>query len=305
VEQRLATIARDQDGLVTTSDIRSLGLTAWEQRTLMATGWLDRVAPNVFAVAGAPRSHRYELRRGLLALGDGSAISYEAAAHLHRLDRSRPGVAEFTVPRAARAPSCGLSVHTSQWLPPGDVVEIDHLRVTSATRTIIDLAHARRPVERIEAAIDSAIRLGLSSPHALACRLETLRGSGRWGCRLLDDLVIHSGGHSILERRFLELVRRAGLPRPITQAIHRKDARHVARVDFSFAAHRVVVEVSGQHGHSSPTDRGRDAQRRNELQDLAVEVYEYTDADVTQRPLMVIRTLRARLGRRPVRHSVQ
>lgn len=291
----MAAIARDQDGMVTTNDIRSLGLTVWQRRKMMATGWLDRVAPNVFAVAGAPRSHRYELRRGLLALGQASVVSYEAAAHLHRLDRSRSGVAEFTVPRAERVPACGLRVHTSQWLPSIDVVEIDDLRVTSATRTIIDLAHARRPAERIEAAIDSAVRLGLSSPHALARRLETLRGSGRWGCRLIDDLVIDSGGHSILERRFLELVRWAGLPRPVTQAIHRKGSRHVARVDFLFADHGVVVEVSGQHGHSSPTERGRDAQRRNELQDLAVKVYEYTYADVTQRASMVARTLRARL----------
>ncbi|MFT6812870.1 MAG: hypothetical protein ACJASK_001494, partial [Ilumatobacter sp.] len=50
-----------------------------------------------------------------------------------------------------------------------------------------------------------------------------------------------------------------------------------------------------QHGHSSPSDRAKDAQRRNELQDLGVQVFEYTYADLTQHGSMVARTLRKRL----------
>ena len=56
----------------------------------------------------------------------------------------------------------------------------------------------------------------------------------------------------------------------------------------------MVVEVSGQKGHASPAERARDAQRRNELQDLGVRVFEYTFDDVTKRSDMVRRTLRAR-----------
>lgn len=230
-----------------------------------------------------------------MILGEQSVVSYEAAAALHQLDRPNPRAVEFTVPRRARPGSTDLVVHTTDRLPAIDIVAVAGFRTTSATRTIIDLAHARARRTRIEAAIDSAVRLGLSAPHTLARRLETLRGSGRWGCRLIDDLVVDSGGHSILERRFLELVRRNGFPRPRTQAVHRKRARHVARVDFLFEAQQVVVEVSGQHGHSSPSDRATDAQRRNELQDLGVQVFEYTYADVTQRGPMVARTLRERL----------
>jgi len=123
-----------------------------------------------------------------------------------------------------------------------------------------------------------------ASPKVLELRLTTLRGSGRWGCRLLDSLVDDSGGHTMLERRFLELVREANLPRPRTQVIHRKDGRHIARVDFLFEEFNVVVEVSGQLGHSTPSERARDAQRRNELQDLGRKVFEYTWEDVTQQP---------------------
>ena len=67
-------------------------------------------------------------------------------------------------------------------------------------------------------------------------------------------------------------MRAGGLPRPTTQLIHGRDGRTVARVDFCFEAHGLVVEVSGSRGHSSPAERAEDAQRRNELQDLGRQV---------------------------------
>ena len=102
----------------------------------------------------------------------------------------------------------------------------------------------------------------------------------------------------MLERRFLALVRAAGLPRPVTQQRIRSDGRHVARVDFLYAAQAMVIEVSGRLGHSNPTDRGHDAQRRNELQDLGFAVYEYTWGDIVRRPGYVTTTLAERLQRR-------
>jgi very-short-patch-repair endonuclease len=295
MDPRLAKIARTQEGLLSVADLRSQALTPWQRRQLVSSGTLERVAPRVYAVPGAPRTHRFRLRLGLLSLGDRSWVSYEAAAGLHGLDRSNPEAVEFTVPRSKRGIDLPFSVHTTDMIKPIDFVEVAGFRATSATRTIIDLAHARAHPRRIEAAIDSAVRLGLSSPEVISKRVETLRGSGRWGCRLIDDLLDDAGGHTMLERRFLQLVRRAGLPRPRTQVVHRKNGRHVARVDFLFDEANVVVEVSGQLGHSTPFDRGRDAQRRNELQDIGRRVYEYTWEDVTKRPAYVRSTLIQRL----------
>jgi very-short-patch-repair endonuclease len=88
------------------------------------------------------------------------------------------------------------------------------------------------------------------------------------------------------------------VPRPRTQRRIRSDGRHVARVDFIYDDLRMVIEVTGRLGHSSPADRGRDAQRRNELQDLGFAVFEYTWADVTRRPAYVTTTLEARMRAR-------
>ena len=288
-------VAADQDGLITIGQLRAHGISPWTQRRLVADGWMFRLAPRVYALRGSPDTHRRRLRCGLLCLGERSWVSFEAAAALHGLDRSRPYAVEFDGRTTTRPAVLPFVVHTTTRLDPIDHVVVDGFRATSATRTVFDLALARAHPHRIEAAIDSAIRLQLSSPEVLTRRLSALRGSGRWGCRLVEELITDSGGHTHLERRFLELVRAAGLPRPRTQVVFRVDGRHVARVDFLFDEFDVVVGVSGQKGHASPAERARDAQRRNELQDLGLRVFEYTFDDVTKRSDMVRRTLVARL----------
>jgi very-short-patch-repair endonuclease len=295
LDDELNELAANQEGLVTVDQLRSSGVSAWTQRTLVADGWMQRIAPRVYAVRGAPDTHRQRLRAGLLCLGERSWVSYEAAAALHGFDRSKSAAVEFTVERRRRPGLVPFVVHTTTRLEPIDHVIVDGFRVLSATRTIFDLALARAHPRRIEAAIDSAVRLQLSSPEVLARRLGDLRGSGRWGCRTVEDMITDSGGHTMLERRFLELARQAGFPRPRTQVVFRVDGRHIARVDFLFDDVGIVVEVSGQRGHASPSERARDAQRRNELQDLGFRVFEYTWEDVTKRPFHVRTTLRDRL----------
>lgn len=208
-------------------------------------------------------------------------MSFEAAACLHGFDRSDRTAVEFTIERNRVRPRIGWTVHTTKFLEPLDTVEVDGFRATSPTRTVLDLALARSSKKRVEAAFDSAVRLGLSHPTVLEERLGTLRGSGRWGVAMIERILPDSGGHSPLERSFLRIVREAGCPRPTTQAIQRSaTGRHVARVDFLFEQQRLIVEVSGRLGHVSDSERARDARRRNELQDLGFVVIEYTSTQI-------------------------
>ena len=302
LDTTLTNLAADQDGVVTTAQLRVVGISTWQQNRLVADGVIHRIAPRVYALRGSPDTHRRRLRAGLLCLGERSWVSFEAAAALHGLDRSDPRAVEFTIDRGRRPAIVPFVVHTTTRLRPIDQVVVDGLRTMSATRTVFDLALARAHPRRIEAAIDSAVRLHLSSPEVILRRLEDLRGSGRWGCLRVEEMLTDAGGHTMLERRFLELVREAGLPRPRTQVVFRSGDRHVARVDFLFDRLGVVVEVSGQKGHAAPSDRLRDAQRRNELQDLGYRVYEYTYDEVVKHSAFVRNTLRVRL-RPPTPHT--
>lgn len=292
---RVTEACASQDGVVARPQLIELGATGHQISYWLRTARLQRAAPRVYAVGGMPPTWRSQLRAGLLSLGPDAVVSHDAAAQLHGFDRSPPGRVEFTVPRPARPGDSALSVHTTQVLPPIDRCVVDGLAATSATRTVMDLARARVSQRRLEAAIDSAVRSGASAPVVLEQRLAALRGRGRWGCRRVEALLPDTGAHTMLERRFLELTRSAGLPRPRTQVVFRDGDRTMARVDFYYEEFGIVVEVSGRLGHSTPAERAADARRRNELQDHGLRVYEYTWEDVTRRRAYVVSSLRAAL----------
>ncbi len=209
----------------------------------------------MWRVAGAPVTWHQRLLAGLLSLGCDACVSHESAAQLHGFDRTPADRVEFTVARPRRQVRLEETVHTTKYWPRTDRVTIGRFRATSATRTIIDLARARAPESRLQAAIESAVRTGASAPLVVERRLSELRGPGRWGCRLLDRVLLDAGGHTMLERRFLELMRASGLPRPLTQVVFRSDQRTVARVDFLYRELAIVIEVSGRRGHSSPSEQ--------------------------------------------------
>lgn len=285
-------LAARQHGAVSLRQIRQLGLTRAQLRSATRAAIIIEAGPRVYAVGGSPATTEREQMAGLLCLGDEAVLSHEAAARIHGFDRCLPDAVEFTIPRVRRGVRTPFVVHTSARLRRLDAVVVDGWPCTSATRTVIDLARLNIGDLRLGAAIDSAVRSGASAPLVITQRLDELRGPGSWGAPSLDRLLVDAGGHTVLERRFLALMRRAGLPRPTTQLVHRRGGRTVARVDFCFEVCGIIVEVSGGLGHSSPTERAKDAQRRNELQDLGRRVYEFTNDQVTRRPGYVVDTMR-------------
>jgi very-short-patch-repair endonuclease len=291
-ERLLLGRAARQFGCATDRQALEAGLTRAQIRYRLQTGRFVRLGAGVLRIEGSPWSWEQQLMAGLLSLGASAVVSHRAAAALHRFDGFEAGKVEFSMSRSARGLSSNWVVHTTRRLERLDRTWVGPFACTSASRTIVDLARGARPAE-LERAIDSAVRDGLTSPTFLRKRLEDLRGPGRYGVQMLDELLVDAGGHSPLERAFLRLVRLTGLPRPTCQRIFRKDGKTVARVDFSFEPLPVVAEVSGRLGHQSDAERAKDARRRNELQALGLVALEFTYRDVLDRPMSVIETLSA------------
>ena len=89
--------------------------------------------------------------------------------------------------------------------------------MTTAARTLIDLA-TRCPAKQLEAAVNAADRLGLVDPEQLRRKVDHCRGTdGVRALRRMLDRQTFRLTDSELERRFLKLMRRAGLPLPNTQ----------------------------------------------------------------------------------------
>jgi very-short-patch-repair endonuclease len=175
-----------------------------------------------------------------------------------------------------------------------DQVEVQGFRTTSAARTIIDLA-GEVSLRELENAVDSSLRSGWTSEAFLRRRLAHLRHRGRDGVRLLDRALDGAGGHTRLEREFLAIVRRAGLPKPRCQRLHQDGGRFVARTDFSWDVQRVIAEVAGHGTHATRQQRRRDAQRQAELSVLGWMVLTFTYEQVMEDPGWVLGIVRRAL----------
>ncbi len=294
-DRQLAARAARRHGLFTTADVAALGFTRGEAQARRRAGRWEPVAPGVWRLAGSPSSWRADVWAGLASLGEGVVVSHRAAAALHGFDNFPPGVIEYTVPRARRSTRPGWVLHTSSVLPLIDLTTIDGIRVTSASRTVIDLAASGVSTVRLGDAIDSAVRMGSSSPAFLRRRISPLRGSGRSGVRRLDALMLDSGGHTRLERAFLAIVRNAGLPRPPLPGDPSTRRLDRCAPGLRVTPQRVVTEVSGQRGHASEAERAKDARRQNELQAEGVRVLEFTTSQVFGNSDEVEHTLRRHL----------
>lgn len=298
VDDRLALCAAAHHHLVTLEQVQSVGMSARQWRYRRDAGeWLE-IAPRVWRHRMTAVDWRLQARAGLSSLGRQAALHGRTAAAWWELGGLVVDEPEFVVPRGRRYCSFPYIVHTTEQWVPSELLTRDGLRLTSVTRTVIDLASGSSTADEIERVIDDGMKRRLTSLPTLSRRVADLGGTGRTGSGFLRALLLDSGGESYLERRFLALVRRAGLPRPRCQVVHRAGAKFFARVDFQFPATNVIVEVSGRLGHVSNRDRQRDARRRNALQATGHIVLEYTTADVLDEQDYVISTLRAQLARR-------
>jgi len=188
----------------------------------------------------------------------------------------------------------GHVIQTMTSIPPIDREEYAGIPTLSPTRTLLVLA-ATEPPQRLTAALDGALRDGKTTEDFLHRRIGELRRSGRPGITAMLSVLAGSevtrGGQSWLERRFLELVAAAGLPRPRTQQVLGRRRHVLIRVDFQFANTPIVVEVLGYEAHRSRTQLIADTERMNRLQLLGYQVLQFTYSHVVDDPDEVIATL--------------
>jgi very-short-patch-repair endonuclease len=120
----------------------------------------------------------------------------------------------------------------------------------------VDLAtrHGREPLERM---INEADIRGLCSPEALRNSLDDLpRRPGLAVLRTLLDRRTFRLTRSRLERLFIPIALRAGLPRPLT-----RQWVNGFEVDFYWPELDFVVETDGLRYHRTPQQQTRDSLR--------------------------------------------
>ena len=170
---------------------------------------------------------------------------------------------------------------------------IDGIPCTSPARTLVDLAAVATP-RALERALERLLILRLFDRTALNNALR--RANGRRGTGTLRRLLAELGDEppptrNELERRFLDLVREAGLPAPVVNAMV---AGH--EVDFHWPAQGLIVETDGRATHDTPVAFERDRGRDVDLELAGWHVIRLTWRQLSEEQARVAAMLRTRLS---------
>ena len=245
----------------------------------------DRWRPilrSIYGVSGSPEGSRQRMMALSLWCSDKGAISHESAAQLWELRIEDSGKVEVTVTTKRPCPTHGVTLHFCS-LPPSDVATFDAIRVTTAARTLVDLAGSTDP-EALEIALDDALRRRLVRIDRLLRQLDRLPRRGRAGTgrmrRLLAERNSKIVPHSPLETLIGRVFRASDLELPVSQFRVLVGRLFVARLDYAWPELKVGVECESFDFHSGRLEWRRDAARLNELASLGWIVLRATQQDV-------------------------
>lgn len=273
-------LAKSQHGLVSRTQCLDLGVSGDAIWRLLKRGTLERVLPEVYRIAGVPPSWHQDLLAAALWSGDG-VVSHRAAAALWELRGYGPGRLEITTTKRNRAVP-GLEVHR-RCPDRRFIIRREGMPVTNAALTLIDLAAVENVADRLERALDDALRRRLTTARHLLWALDVTKGPGHRGPGTIQRLLGLRGYGGPSASDFQKEVRR--LLRDVGDfqeeyEIFDAGGTFVARVDFFNPEHRVVVEADGHRDHSGRLDRVHDLHRRNGLTALGLQVFHVTPDDL-------------------------
>jgi very-short-patch-repair endonuclease len=293
----LRAILGRQHGLVVFEQLVELGMSSQAVSRRRRSGELERVFPRVYRSPFVPPSVAQAAMAAVLWAGEGSVASHRTGAALWGIAGVEHGArVELWVPGGRAPRNAAVVVHRGA-VTGNDRRLVDRVPVTSAARTIIDLAGCFEG-EVLEAALEDVLHRGLTTPATIERRLVSLGGSGRAGARRLRRLLAQrdeAPAGSRLEVRVWRLLRGAGL-RPVRQYAVRCEGRRF-RLDFAWPNLKVAVEAEGFVAHGGRVAHVADRRRLAALVAAGWSIVPVTWDDCTTEPAVFIERVRAALLR--------
>jgi len=212
----------------------------------LETGRLHPCYRGVYAVGHRSLKREGRWMAAVLAVGPGAVLSHRSAAALWGIRPTARRAIDVTAPR--KVPSrAGIDVHHAR-LARDEVTTVDGIPVTTAARTLVDLA-AVLPADHLQRAVKQAAILRLPYP-------DVARYRGRRGMKSLPRTE-PAPTRSELEDRFLAFLGAHDLPAPLVNAPTRG-----IEPDMRWPSAKLIVELDGYdtHGtrHAFEDDRARD-----------------------------------------------
>jgi hypothetical protein len=261
---------------------------------LLGASW-RRLGRGIYAwheIAGAPMTRLIAAR---LRLPDAAVFTGRTAAWLHGLDIEPGCPIEAAVPSTSSTTRrVGVVVRRCS-IPAAETSIRRGLRVTSAVRTIADLA-CRLPLTDAVALLDTALHGRLVTSGRLSDWAST--HAGYRGVRRLKRALelADPTAESVMETQLRLLLVLAGLPHPSGQVSLRDDfGLFLARPDLYYPDARLLIEYDGSTHRES---RAADNSRQNRLIDAGYRILRFTAGDVLDAPAAVVTLVRRALASR-------
>jgi hypothetical protein len=278
----LARLAEQQYGVVSRRQLLRLGFSGSAiARAARARRW-HRVHRGVYAVGHAELSGHGLCKAALLACGEGAVLSHQSAGWLWGLFPRPPAAITVTVPRG-RHSLPGIVAHRAATFASDEWGTLERIAVTSLPRTLHDIAATERP-RRLAQAIEKAERLGVLDLNDIDLLLGRKVGH-RGTARLSGAVEIYRDpafARARPERLFLDLVKKAGLPRP---ALNTFVAGH--EIDAYWEMERFAVEVDGWDTHRTRAAFEADPLRQEDLKLAGIDSIRITARRIEREPRVV------------------
>lgn len=276
-------LARQQHGVVTRAQLLERGFSSDAIKHRIATGRLHPLWRGVYALGRPEVSEKGRWMAAVLCCGADALLSHGAAAVLWELVQGPSGI-DVVVPEGSYRRRPGIRVHRRSGLGPEHRCLISGIPVTDPVSTLVDLA-SKSPEWKVERAINSADRLGLVDVETLRATVDLLTPRPGLGYvrRLLGGQPLTDSG---LERRFLAIVRLAGMKAPETQAW--VDGY---RVDFYWPSLRLIVETDGWRYHRTPGAQAKDYRRDQTHTASGLTTLRFAEEQIRNEPQGVRETL--------------
>jgi very-short-patch-repair endonuclease len=259
---------------------------------LHSSAW-RRLFPDVYACASLDVTHELRARAVTSLLLPGAVASGRTAAGLWGVALAGPDDDVEVTVRAGTRAGAVAGVHlTRRSLPAAAITTRRGSRVTTPTRTALDLARIR-PSDEAVVALDQFLLPGLVFLDEVRAAAATTTGRD---CRRIRAVAELADGlaESPQETRLRLLLHRSDLPRPVAQFRVRAGGIFAGRVDFAWPEHRLALEYEGRwHGerqHVAP-----DRRRLNRLTAAGWRVLFVTAEDLRQ-PARLLSRIRAALA---------
>jgi very-short-patch-repair endonuclease len=277
-------IAARQYGLITRSQLLGAGLSAQAVKRRLRAGLLLRECPGVYRVGHRAPSTESRYLAAVLACGEGAVLSGTAAAHLFGLVKSGPPAPEVTALRTRRIR--GVITRRVRRLDPRDLSTYRDIPITTAARTVIDLAAVLPLDELARACHEAEVRHHLTRPQVEATLARRPNPPGAAKLQAIFDGDV-SVTLSKLERAFLTQLKSARLPLPQTN--RRAGGRYV---DCRWPGRRLTIELDGYRYHHTRHAWEQDRRREREARARGDEFRRYTYGDVFQDRALMLGELR-------------